>query len=307
LPSFCAFYWRNTSTLLDWMLARWIEKYYNKDETFKRFSLYIFYSTVTLLILFLLQLVIWTPHQPAPNPRRKSSSFYRYPKFSLQNAFSVSVTLLWYVITFLICTIGKIYLQDHTCAIHPNSISGHYTFHFYYLFALPHLYFSIAYNEFTAAKEAIKNPKKEERIEKQMNTRETRAVREYKAWITRDLILLITYIIFAVTTFITLSRTYIFGFHTVRQILYGCILATVSLYIAISAQALALQDRTGPMKLTTIVTVLLVILTYLCKYYFIFPLSNLEIYTCALTWLILVFYSWHKYNKETQKKKNKTI
>jgi len=256
---------------------------YRKDSTFKLISSFLFYSSVVMMVFFLVQLIVWAPPASTKTERR-------YPKL-LQNAFSVSVTLLWYVITFFICVLGKIALKDHACAAHPNSISGHYTFHIYYLLALPHLYFTIVYSEFTLAKKAIENPKKEQIKERRRSSTATKGFNVNN-------ILLITYLIFVITTMGTLSRTWLFGFHTLRQILYGSVLATLSHYIAVVLQAIALQDKKGPLILTTIITIGLVVLGYLTMCYSVFPLSSVEVYMSLVTWGILVYYSWYKYNRE---------
>jgi len=250
---------------------------FRKDTQFQTVSGILFYSTVAMVFFFLLQLSVW-----------KRASWTA----TFDGLFSIAFTILWFIMTFLICTIGKFILSDHNCAQHPNSISGHYAFHVYYMLALPHLYMTLEHS----VENAVEANNEKRHLNKKKVKEETKTLR-----ITKYSLLLGTYVVLVLTSFGTLTRTWMFGFHTLRQISYGTMLAIVSHYIAVLLQTSAIRTKTGPLVITSIVTFGLLLFGLVVTRYSPLPLSKAELLLSNIMWVIIASYSWSKYSSKEKR------
>jgi len=109
---------------------------------------------------------------------------------------------------------------------------------------------------------------------------------------------LFTYVVLAVTSFGTLSRTWWFGFHTLRQILYGALLGVASHYTVVILLASAKQSKNGPLVISGIVTIGILFSGKLVTFYTALPLTNAELLLGTVMWGVIASYSWYKYNSK---------
>jgi len=133
--------------------------------------------------------------------------------------FGASYAVVWYMSSYWLCHFLKTVLEDKTCSTHYNSVSGHYNFHLFFMFTfpwllvrlrrdpriLPHFFHPNIYRKQLQAVIAGKHPHPR-----------------------RLLLIYGTYGVFVLTSIAILARTWILGFHSVRQIAYGVLLALLS-------------------------------------------------------------------------------
>jgi hypothetical protein len=124
----------------------------------------------------------------------KSSEFVR-----------VLYSYLWYLSAYFLCEGLKYLIGDNNCNIHSNSVSGHYLFHVYNLLTLFHLH-------------AIQTKANKKSIFDSAFYRQLAKNRMCKLF-------LALWAAYTVGSIIILYQTYFFGFHSMRQIVYGLLLA----------------------------------------------------------------------------------
>lgn len=164
----------------------------------------VFNLTQFLLICIFLQLIFWKSKRTSTNNSDNSL------KINWAATYACGITIFWYGSTYLLCYALKIILGDSTCHEHPNSVSGHYCFHVFYILSTLFLIVQLE--------------------------RDPQALRHYSGLLWQDFnsvrseskLLIMTYVVFVCCSLFTLSRTWIFGYHSLRQILYGVILALLS-------------------------------------------------------------------------------
>lgn len=113
-----------------------------------------------------------------------------------------------YFSAYFLCNLLKVYLSDKQCNNHSNSVSGHYLFFIYVSFTLLHQHIH------------------------QLGCMHMSLVSVstwHKLFLsdTQTMLFSIFYICFVVLSSIILYDTYVGGYHTLRQILYGCALAFI--------------------------------------------------------------------------------
>jgi len=265
------------------------------NESTKNFSLItkvLFNTSTFCMLLFFLQVAAWRP------PFGTNTKL-----FTINNLFGITFTLIWYVVTYLICLCGKEILADYRCGARSNSISGHYTFHVYYFLALPYAYLSVVTYEVVEAKKddktkKIRLPRKNPSAWFSHNEKNFYI---FGIAVSRILALTLTFAVFAITATLTLTRTLLYGYHSVRQILYGVILGIVSNYTAF-----LLRRHVGasqPLYLAGATTGALLLLSLIVLSYGPIPLEPGEKFAYGAAWLGMLYCSWEKHRHITRKKK----
>jgi len=118
------------------------------------------------------------------------------PLERLDTLFSIALLQFWYYSTFLILVVFKYWLGDTNCSLHENSVSGHTSHHFY--FALSSLYLTHC---------LLKNSSSNR--------------------FTKGVFITLTFLV-TLFSIINLNRTYYFGFHSLKQMVYGSIFGILS-------------------------------------------------------------------------------
>ncbi|EFA83648.1 hypothetical protein PPL_02714 [Heterostelium album PN500] len=184
------------------------ERVYNKSWT--RHS-YLFLSLFCIIISAVL-LVIWKPFKPLNIKDKKYT----------RSIFYIGYTFLWYGATYCLCFIGKKLLNDNLCNDRKqNSVSGHFLFHTFFLLAIPYWFFAIG------------------RFSYKDSVRTTSTQRNELQLVKNNLVIfmVIAYIGYIGASFVNLETTWSHGFHTIRQILYGTLLALISFHILLNSTA----------------------------------------------------------------------
>lgn len=243
----------------------WADRTKNpKDIYFTLTTNILFFTSVCTMILCFIQLAIW-------NPEASKSKVSH--SFTTENLFSIFTTLVWFLVTYAVCLLGKEILDDKNCSHTKNSVSGHYTFHVYYFLTLPYVYLSIkTYQavDFVPPKSSVKGA----------------------GWYFKyqEMILIITFAVFAISTSTTLIRTLLYGYHSVRQIFYGAFLAVVSHYFSVVCRPTFIQH---PLKATAGLSFILAFSIYNhTSTYGPFPLYTYEKVAYGLAWAGMVRYAW---------------
>lgn len=118
----------------------------------------------------------------------------------LYRIFHVLFAVAWYYCSWILVGILKQIINDVNCGVHPNSVSGHYNFFTFSILSVLAL--------------------------KLKFDKEQHAACAFK-W-TRDLFFIIPYMVFVLLSVFILRDTYVLGYHSMRQILYGATLGLVS-------------------------------------------------------------------------------
>eukprot|EP01116_Phalansterium_solitarium_P009579 TRINITY_DN23796_c0_g1_i1.p1 TRINITY_DN23796_c0_g1~~TRINITY_DN23796_c0_g1_i1.p1 ORF type:complete len:338 (-),score=24.83 TRINITY_DN23796_c0_g1_i1:138-1151(-) len=181
----------------------------------------LFGLTEVLLVLLFFQLVFWQEEQPVDSKRNSLHDFLdRVLRVNWSSLFAVSYTVLWYGCTYSMCYALKHFLADTRCHTTPNSVSGHASFHIFYALCSVYLVVRLKRNP-----RQLRNFVSPAFLRKMWFGGSTRPVR------LSTKLLLLTYVMFVVCAAITLSRTWTFGYHTQRQMLYGGMLAIISHFL----------------------------------------------------------------------------
>jgi len=180
------------------------------DSSF--FGMLIF--NVSLLSLFLLSLVLCLFDAEKPLPRELDVSTIRQslqPQWKV--IFLVSLSFLWWLATYTGTEIFQMLLDDRTCHRHHrlNSVSGHYLF--FTFWGLNSLWLCRFVSPLR-----VDNPFK---LEFWRTFIESKTVLKYIAYLA---------MIFLAAGTITIARTWLFGYHTLRQVLYGALGGVASQY-----------------------------------------------------------------------------
>eukprot|EP00762_Andalucia_godoyi_P001341 ANDGO_04832.mRNA.1 hypothetical protein ACA1_097760 len=125
-------------------------------------------------------------------------------------------TVVWYESSYNVLYTAKYLLGDYNCADGPNSISGHYNLYIFLCVSLFYL--------------TVKNRRNARLIANYVNRKLLTHISLFKLTISAFIAVLIC------TTFLFLAvfssyRTWVFGFHTIRQICYGSLFAVINLFI----------------------------------------------------------------------------
>lgn len=148
-------------------------------------------------------------------------SLFTYTSFT--RIFALLVVPMWYFVIYSLLFGLRDLLGDFSCSsrrhIHANSISGHYAFHIFYIMTMCYLPGFLA----KFREESPENPLKYHDIVKQLKN-----IFGYGTDAHPRYILAAAYIVLFGSSFVTLTRTWLGGYHTLRQILYGIIIALVS-------------------------------------------------------------------------------
>eukprot|EP01089_Gocevia_fonbrunei_P016619 TRINITY_DN5200_c0_g1_i2.p1 TRINITY_DN5200_c0_g1~~TRINITY_DN5200_c0_g1_i2.p1 ORF type:complete len:346 (+),score=10.80 TRINITY_DN5200_c0_g1_i2:45-1082(+) len=183
-----------------------LKKEQSASYKFHRFlSPWVFRFTILSMVTFCLTLLI----------------NFSKSKISLnwRSLFAISYSALWYASAYCLLVAFKEFLKDTNCGsladethklYHRNSISGHYSFHLYYICTLPFLAVTCL--------PWARSVKLWESTELDVN--------DHKA--AKFIISLISYLIFVICSCITLYGTYYWGYHSLRQIYYGALFGVLS-------------------------------------------------------------------------------
>jgi hypothetical protein len=167
-------------------------------HTHRSLSSFVFTASVWAFLIFLAILVVWG------ESKTPSAQFY-VPQFqwNWNTFFGAAFLLLWYGSSYALLTAMKIILGDTSCGGEKsNSVSGHFSFFFFYGMSLPYLALTLLpYEGGRLAPRAILNP---------------RSAFDFKLTV-----LSLCYAVFLFGGVITLSQTWSWGYHSLRQIIYG--------------------------------------------------------------------------------------
>ncbi|KAF2072714.1 hypothetical protein CYY_005974 [Polysphondylium violaceum] len=250
-----------------------------------------------------LQFVFWSPLKP----RSLKAKF----QFNGRSLFFILYTLLWYGATYCLCTYLKVSLGDLTCNKHSNSVSGHFLFHSFYLLIIPYWFLTMGriHNKqqlLSPSSHPDHQKKTSKRQQQQQSSSSTkRAVREssrnelvlLKRLLVENpttIVLLITYLLYVYSSYINLDKTWVHGFHSPRQILYGLLLSFSSILALLQITSVYnnLQSKSSYIGL----------LQYLVGYWILalsvlyygggrYPFSNNELIVFFVCFLYLVYFS----------------
>ena len=119
----------------------------------------------------------------------------------------VLLAYMWYMAAYFLCNALKGYIGDERCNNHHNSISGHYLFHLYAGLALLHIHAQQTH----ATQYSLLSR------------------RFYQHLFSKNVskLFMFVWICYAMLSAIILMDTYLLGYHSLRQILYGVSLAMV--------------------------------------------------------------------------------
>jgi len=283
-----ALFWYFRSPSLD--VCWWDRSQNHSNPYFSLTSKILFNTSVLALILCFIQVAIWSP------------PFGEVSKgFSVDNLFGISFTFIWFIVTYLFCLIGKELLADQTCSTTKNSISGHYTFHVYYFLALPYAYLSVkTYQVVEEAERKVPKPLPPASARTGWLRFDRTTISFFGFTVDREKAIIFTFAVFAITTSLTLSRTLIYGFHSLRQIFYGTVLALISQYISTRLRPLG---NKYPLHLAASITASLVVLTVVVTSFSHIPLDFAEKTIYTLSWVGMVYYAWRKHQNIMRAKK----
>lgn len=140
---------------------------------------------------------------------------------------------LWYLHAYFLCNTLKQLLADYACNTHSNSVSGHYLFFIYTTFTLLHIHLH-QLGLLRAPLHSLSTWKK-----LLYGSRENIAFAVF-------------YVVFLINASLIMYDTYIGGYHTLRQILYGTALAFLTQYVLVETiEFIDWLDQPVDIKLTT--------------------------------------------------------
>ena len=148
-----------------------------------------------LLVCCLIKSVV----PPSPHPQLSQLRWLGLVKLLL--------AYMWYMAAYFLCNALKGYIGDERCNNHHNSISGHYLFHLYAGLALLHIHAQQTH--------ATHYSLLSRRFYQQLFSKN------------ESKLFMFVWICYAMLSAIILMDTYLLGYHSLRQILYGVSLAMV--------------------------------------------------------------------------------
>lgn len=135
-------------------------------------------------------------------------------------------TVSWYHISWGFLLFFKQYLNDVTCNIHPNSVSGHYHYFVFSMLTLPFLFTFLSHEQ---QKDSLMNGKKKSRSGSSTSGSSGGIVVTIdKFCLRREMAFFTIYGILFLLSILCMIETYSDGYHSLRQIIYGSTLAVVS-------------------------------------------------------------------------------
>jgi hypothetical protein len=137
-----------------------------------------------------------------------SSSHPQLSTLRFLELLKVLLAYMWYLAAYFLCNALKGFMGDLTCNVHANSISGHYLFHLYCGLALLHLHASQTH----ATQCSLLSSAFYQRL--------------FRSNVNKLFMFVLT--CYALISAIILMNTYLHGYHSLRQILYGVCMALVS-------------------------------------------------------------------------------
>ncbi|PRP77834.1 rap guanine nucleotide exchange factor 1-like [Planoprotostelium fungivorum] len=171
----------------------------------------IFGSTQLCVLLYFICISIYQPEVTR-------DILYKEEKVKIRvnwdSQFVVSYTIVWYICTYCLCYSFKEILGDYKCSRHANSVSGHYCYHIFYMLSVAYLTVRLERNP-----QVLSGYYQSHGRILSMFSRSMRP--------SHRMISLFLTVIYACSLF-TLSQTYLFGYHTPKQIFYGSLLAVLS-------------------------------------------------------------------------------
>lgn len=167
-------------------------------HTHRSLSSLVFTTSVWALLIFLAVLVTWG------ESKTNSSDFYMPQiQWNWNTFFGAAFLLLWYGSTYAMITVLKVVLGDTSCGGEKsNSVSGHFSFFFFYGVSMPYLALTLLpYDNARLAFRSILSPK---------------STFHFKL-----ALLSLCYAVFLFGGLYTLTQTWSWGYHSMRQIIYG--------------------------------------------------------------------------------------
>jgi len=234
------------------------------------------WTQIAILILFLLMSVI-SPSSQASIGKKSNYTF----QINWDSVFVVSYTVVWYICTYCLCYAFKQILDDRLCSGHPNSVSGHYCYHLFYLLSISYL---------TVRME--RNPQVT-----YTHVQNHRRIFDFFSKTVRPSTKVISVFVFMIfaCSFFTLSQTYLFGYHTLRQIFYGCILAIASHTLLIYLFERGCKGHVHVLLLT-LGAKILTCFTFVWVITHEIPFKNRELILCAVMTAAAVYSYYFKLN-----------
>jgi len=128
--------------------------------------------------------------------------------FKLLETLKILLAYMWYMAAYFACNALKSIIGDRNCNTHSNSVSGHYLFHIYTTLTLLHVHAA------------------------QVGSINQHHVFQKAFWermfvSTVSKLFMFFYICYAAISGIILMNTYYYGYHSIRQIIYGSLMALV--------------------------------------------------------------------------------
>jgi hypothetical protein len=146
--------------------------------------------------------------------------------FAWWEVYRILYLYLFYLASYFFCNALKSLLRDFSCSDHGNSVSGHYLFHLYAQWSVLWLHLS------------------QKRLDHASLLRWSvwRRLLLSRRLHALDYLFLSCYTAYVWTCTSILSETYLFGFHSPRQILYGTLLA-VGVFLAATGTLSAVETK----------------------------------------------------------------
>jgi len=162
----------------------------------------ILFKIATILMLLCFCVTWYNDHCTTVN--RNGSSLIK------NNALYLLVYMAsWYHVSWGFVIFLKKYLNDFTCNIHENSVSGHYHFFVFSILTIPFVFFFMKHH--------------------------VHSIREHERGLKiREISFYVLYALLFVISIFCLLETYQHGYHSLRQILYGTFLAVISHFLFIN-------------------------------------------------------------------------
>lgn len=190
------------------------------------------FKTATILILLCFGITWYNEHCRTVN--RNGNSLIK------NNSLYLLVYMAsWYHVSWGFVVFLKRYLNDVTCNIHENSVSGHYHFFVFSILTIPFVFFFMKHQVYS-----IRENEQGLRI--------------------REISFYVLYALLFIISMFSMLETYQNGYHSLRQILYGTILAVVShfLFINVVLHGYEPENRTK----TALVLVFLFLIMLYCNF-----------------------------------------
>ncbi|KAN0043378.1 hypothetical protein ACTA71_011030 [Dictyostelium dimigraforme] len=281
--------------------------YESKEVSTQFFHHFHLITSFACVILIALQLAFWNPLKL--NSKRIGKRF----RFNDRSVFLLLFTLLWYGATYCLCYLLKRILDDKTCNRTHNSVSGHFLFHSFYFIAIPYWFLTIGRLHNKQMKEAEKSssstskssnnqksPKQKiskDRIPTMEPRHELRLIKRLLTENIATFLMIILYGLYTYSSYVNLDKTWVDGFHSLRQILYGLILSFLSLYLLlfVTSKCNNLDKKSSCFKLVLSLAGFWIISILLLSYFNTrIPFKKFERVLFSLCYLFLIYFSVYR-------------